>query len=187
MSLAPLSAGHSLCYPQSIGPLWCRFPSGWICVRSRTLWVSPTNSPVRLAVSPAAASTPTDVFNQWFDALFPHVELWVAWSVAQSASYCLTGQLQLCLPQSTALLCPPAVDLLAVLSAWLPISPPSTGLDECFFFICLVVGLPPYSSIFCQFWLFFVFKLLLSFWLCKEAQCVYLRLHLGLNLISDWF
>ena len=32
-----------------------------------------------------------------------------------------------------------------------------TGLDECFFFNSLVVRLP-YSSIFCQFWLFFVFK-----------------------------
>ena len=62
---------------------------------------------------------------------------------------------------------------------WLPVSAPPTGLDECFFFISLVVRLS-YSSIFCQFWLFFVFKLLLSFfWLCKEAQCVYLRLHLG--------
>ena len=61
----------------------------------------------------------------------------------------------------------------------LPISAPPTGLDECFFFTSLVVGLP-YSSIFCQFWLFFVFKLLLSFfWLCKEVQCVYLHLHLG--------
>ena len=61
----------------------------------------------------------------------------------------------------------------------LPVSAPPTGLDECFFFISLVVGLP-YSSIFCQFWLFFVFKLLLSFlWLCEEAQCVYLCFHLG--------
>ena len=61
----------------------------------------------------------------------------------------------------------------------LPVSAPPTGLGEYFFFISLVVGLP-YSSIFCQFWLFFVFKLLLSFfWLCEEAQCVYLRLHLG--------
>ena len=34
--------------------------------------------------------------------------------------------------------------------------------------------------IFCQFWLFFVFKLLLSFFLlCEEVQCVYLCLHLG--------
>ena len=29
------------------------------------------NSPVRLGVSPPAASTPTGVFNQWFEALFP--------------------------------------------------------------------------------------------------------------------
>ena len=28
-------------------------------------------TPVRLGVSPAAASTPTGVFNQWFEALFP--------------------------------------------------------------------------------------------------------------------
>ena len=61
---------------------------------------------------------------------------------------------------------------------WLSVSAPPTGLDECFFFISLVVGLP-YSSIFCQFWLCFVFKLLSFFWLCEEAQCVYLRLHLG--------
>ena len=62
---------------------------------------------------------------------------------------------------------------------WMSISTPPTHLDECFFFISLVVGLP-YSSIFCQSWLFFVFKLLLSFfWLCEEAQCVYLRLHIG--------
>ena len=60
----------------------------------------------------------------------------------------------------------------------LPVSAPPSSLDECFF-ISLVVGLP-YSSIFCQFWLFFAFKLLLSFfWLCEEAQCVYLHLHLG--------
>ena len=62
---------------------------------------------------------------------------------------------------------------------WLPVSTPPTSLDECFFFISLIVRLPC-SSIFCQFWLFFVFKLSLSFfWLCEEAQCVYLRLHLG--------
>ena len=86
-------------------------------------------------------------------------------------------------PQSATLLGPPAAALLRVLSAWLPISAPPTGLDECFLFISLVVGLP-HSLIFCQFWLFFVFKLLLSFfWLCEEAQCVYLRLHLGCQLI----
>ena len=39
----------------------------------------------------------------------------------------------------------------------LPLSAPSTSLDECFFFKSLVVRLS-YSSIFWQFWLFFVFK-----------------------------
>ena len=53
------------------GPLWCWFPSGWACARPRPLWVSPTTSPVRLGVSPAAAPTPTGVFNQRFEALCP--------------------------------------------------------------------------------------------------------------------
>ena len=52
------------------GPLQCSFLSGWACAHSRLLWVSLTNSPVRLGVSPAAASTPTSVFNQSFEALF---------------------------------------------------------------------------------------------------------------------
>ena len=76
-------------------------------------------------------------------------------------------------PQSATLLGLPGVALLRVLSTGLPVSAPPTGLDECFFFISLVVGLP-YSLISCQFWLFFVFKLLSFFWLCEEAQCVYL-------------
>ena len=64
----------------------------------------------------------------------------------------------------------------------LPISAPPTGLDKCFFFISLVVGFLC-GFIFCQFWLFFVFKLLLSFfWLCEEAQCVHLCLYLGFLL-----
>ena len=48
---------------------------------------------------------------------------------------------------------PPAAALPHVLSAQLSISAPPTGLDKCFFFISLVIELP-YSSIFCQFWLF---------------------------------
>ena len=39
---------------------------GCVCVCSRTLWVCPTSSPVRLGVSPTAASTPTGVFSQRF-------------------------------------------------------------------------------------------------------------------------
>ena len=112
---------------------------------------------------------------------FTELELWVLWSVTQSTSCCPNGQLQFAhpAPQSATSLGRPAAALPQVLSARLSISAPPTSLDECFFFISLVVGLP-YGSIFCQFWLFFVFKLLLSFfWLCEEAQCVYLRLHLG--------
>ena len=66
VSATPL-ASHN-----QIGPLWCWFPSRWACAHSRPLWVSPTTSPVRLGVSPAAAPTPTCIFNQRFEALFPH-------------------------------------------------------------------------------------------------------------------
>ena len=54
---------------------------------------------------------------------------------------------------------PLATTLLGLPAPALPqvISSPPNGLDECFFFNSLVVGLPN-SLIFCQFWLFFVFK-----------------------------
>ena len=68
-TLHGISANPSASYNQ-IGPLWCWFPSGWACAHSRLLWVSPTTSPVRLGVSPAAAPTPMGVFNQRFEALF---------------------------------------------------------------------------------------------------------------------
>ena len=55
------------------GPLWCWFPSGWACACSRPPWVSPMTSFVRLGVSPAATPTPTGVFTQRFEALFPRV------------------------------------------------------------------------------------------------------------------
>ena len=58
-------------YPQAKWVLLVLIPGGWACVHSGTLWVSPKNSPVRLGVSPAATSTPTGVFNQRFEALFP--------------------------------------------------------------------------------------------------------------------
>ena len=80
---------------------------------------------------------------------------------------CLTPQLFLpvylhvnvgppCLPATT--LPTPVLQLLPCCesSAQLPISAPPTGLDECFLFNSLVIGLP-YSSVVWQFW-FFVFK-----------------------------
>ena len=114
------------------------------------------NSPGRLGVSPTAASTPTGVSNQWFEALFPHTG-------TLGCVVCVAPQLLLHtnvgppgLPAS-ALPGPPAVALTRVLSTQLPVSAPPTGLDECFDFNYLVVGLP-YSSIFWWFWLFFVLK-----------------------------
>ena len=52
-----------------------------------------------------------------------------------------------------------------VLSTPVPVSAPPTSLDECLFSISLVSV--PLAVRFCQ------------FWLCEEAQCVYLRRHLG--------
>ena len=103
MALAPLSAGF-----QSLPPL----PtiklglSGAASRVGRFVYilgpcVSPRNSPVRLGVSLAAASTPTGVFSQWFEAYFPMLELWVALSVTRSTSCCLSSQLKLCPPHST--------------------------------------------------------------------------------------
>ena len=70
LTLLRISIFHSATHNQT-GPLWCWFPSGWACAHSRPLWVSPMTSPVRLGVSPAAAPTPTGLFNQRFEALFP--------------------------------------------------------------------------------------------------------------------
>ena len=70
LTLLRLSIFHSATHNQT-GPLCCWFPSGRACAHSRPLWVSPTTSPVRLGVSPAAAPTPTSIFNQRFEAFFP--------------------------------------------------------------------------------------------------------------------
>ena len=104
-----------------IGPFWCWFPGEWVCVRSRTLWVSPTNSSVRLEGSPAAA-TPTEVCSQRFEASFPSAG-------ALGCAVCLAPQLFLLVYLSTnvglpslqcaASLGPPATTLLRVLSACL--------------------------------------------------------------------
>ena len=127
MALAPLcwfSATSSTTHNQ-IGSFWCCFLSGWICIHSRTLWVSPMNFPVRLGVSPAAASTSKVFSIRGLRLYFPVLEPWVA--------VCVTTQLFLpaslhenvglpC-PPATTLPGPPATNLLGVLSAGYP-SPP---------------------------------------------------------------
>ena len=127
-----ISVFHSDTHNQT-GPLWCWFPSGWACAHSRPLWVSPTTSPVRLGVSPAAAPTPTGAFNQRFEALFPGAgalgfAICFAPRRSPGLSVCECGA-----PGCYPLLC-------------LPRSPPLRvrpsrfiGLDECLFCISLVL------------------------------------------------
>ena len=155
MVLAPLSAGFQSLPPLPTIKLSLSSADSQVGGLVHALGPSPTTSPVRLGVSPAATSTPTGVFNQRFEALFPRAG-------ALGCEVCFA----------------PPLPLLDSRLPWLPISAPPTDLDKCFFLISLVVRLPC-GLIFCQFWLFFVFKLLLSFfWLCEEVQCVYLCLHL---------
>ena len=160
-ALGRLSA-TSLAIHKQIGPFWCWFPGGWFCVHSRTLWVSAWNPPVSLGVSPAA-STPTDVFqSEVLRLYFPTLEP----SVAQSALLPSCSSQFICKQMEDCLVCqlPPCHESSP---PWLPVSSPPSSLYECFFFNFLVVGLP-YSSIFWQFWSFFVFKfvvvLLLVVW-----------------------
>ena len=204
-SLLQISIFHSDTHNQT-GPLWCWPPSGWACAQPRPLWVSPTTSPSRLGVSPAATPTPMGVFNQRFEALFPpagalgylsallptvclvylcaNVGLWGLLPAALPAPFSATVSpalsVYLCtnvepqgllvvrlpalfIPHSTSL--GPATAT-RILSAQAAVSAPPTSLDEYSFFYLLGVGLPC-CLIFCQ------------FWLREEAQCVYLRHHLG--------
>ena len=87
-----------------------------------------------------------------FEALFPHAG-------TLGCTGCLAPQLLLLVYLHANVLppSPPAAALPRVLSAQLPISAPPTGSHEYCFFNSLVIGLP-YSLIFWQFWLVFVFK-----------------------------
>ena len=101
-TLCWFSVTPSATHKQS-GPFWCWFLSGWVCVSSRPLWVSPKNSPVRLGVSPASAATLTGVFNQWFEALFPS-----AGALGCEACFAPPQFLLVYLCMNVGLLCPPA-------------------------------------------------------------------------------
>ena len=147
-----ISIFHSATHNQT-GPLWCWFPSGWACAHSRPLWVSPTTSPVRLGVSPAAAPTPRGVFNQRFEALFPRSG---ALGCAVCFAPCHSPGLSVreCGAAGSAsgqTACPvrPMLcqsQLPVFVPPWqressqpqLPVSAPPTGLDECLLFISLV-------------------------------------------------
>ena len=118
---------------------------------------------------------------------FPVPEPWVARSV--SLSSCSSRFICTQMWDCPVLQLPPC-RLSSSPQLSISIPPTSLNLDECFFFISLVVGLQ-YSSIFWQFWLFLFLNLLLSFfWFFKEAKCVYVCLHLGWQskntTLSNW-
>ena len=84
---------------------------GCVCVYSRTLWVSPVNSPVRLVVS--LLPKPPKVFPvRGFEALFPH-------AVTLGCSVCLAPQLflRVYLHANVGLPDPPAAALTCILCA----------------------------------------------------------------------
>ena len=119
-------------YPQSNWALLMPIPSVWVCVYSLGL----SNKLFCEAGSFSCCRlNPHRCFqSQILRLYFPALEPSVAWSVAGSTSRCLARP------------CPPATTLLRVLSTWMLMSTPPTGLDECVFFNFLVVGLP-YSLI----------------------------------------
>ena len=65
------------------------------------LWVSPMNSTVRLEVPPTATSTPTGVFSQWYEALFPHTGTQGCMVCCRVYQLLPLWHLQLCHPCST--------------------------------------------------------------------------------------
>ena len=120
---------------------------------------------MRLGVSPAAATLPV-----FIDRSF---EVLVSLTGTLGCTVCLAPQLFLPVywHRNVGPPAPPAAALQRVLSTRLPIPTPPAVLDECFFFKSLVVGLP-YSSIFWQFWMYFVFKCVVVLLLVVRRQTV---------------
>ena len=182
------SAAHSaLCWfsvtfsatHNQIGPFWCWFLVVWPCVCSRTPWVSPTHSPVRLGVSPAA--TTPQVFSEVLRLYIPVLGPWIAQSV--SLPSCSSQfihmwmwdrpvcQLPPCHPSLLAAACcespPPGCPSPPLLLVWMNVSSLTPWLSDLHTVL---------FSINSGYFLFL--NLLSSFWLSKEAEYVYLCLHL---------
>ena len=171
-AVSGLSVTSSATHKQ-IGPFWCWSPGGWVCVHSRTLWVSLMNSPMRLGVSPAAQPTQifwSEVLRLYFLMLEPQVACSV-WLLSCSFSFIHT-QMWDCpvlKPQPCLVLwLPPCLESSPPL---LPVSVPPTSLDE-------VSSSTLWLSDFHTVW-FFGSSGYFLFWLCEEAKCIYLCLHLG--------
>ena len=151
------------------------------------------NSPVRRGVSPAATTTPTGVCTQKIEALFPRarvlgcaiylvlmfflpVYLHANMGPPSLQFAALPGPSAATLPTSH---CPAASPLHPgcpsppLLLVWMNVSSLSP-----WFLDFHTVRFSVSSGCF-----LFLNLLLSFFWLCEEAQCVYLYLHLGQNLV----
>ena len=124
---------------------------------------------MRLGVSTTTATS--QFFSvRGFEALFPHTG-------TLGFAICLAPQLFLPVYLHTNV-GPPTLPVTALPAlvfqplSRVPSTPPS-DLDECFFFYSLVVRFP-YSSIFWQLWLFFVFKFVVVLLLVVQGGKVYL-------------
>ena len=142
------------------------------------------NSPVRLGVTPAAASTPWVFSVRGFEALFPctgtlgcviclapqlfllvypHANMGLPSLPAPALT---TPVLQLLPCQESS---PPSCSSLPLLPVWMNVSSLTPWLSD-FHMVQLSVS----SGCF-----LFLNLLLSFFWLCKKAKCIYLHLHLG--------
>ena len=135
---------------------------------------SRVNSPVRLGVSPAAIPPHKFFQSQVLRLYFPALEPWVAQSISLpscSSQFictqmwdCPVLQLPPCRESSL-----PGCQSPSLLPIWMNVSSLTPLLSD-FHTVQFSIS----------FGCFLFLNLLLSFfWLCKEAQCVYLRLHLG--------
>ena len=173
LTLCWLSVTSSTTQKQ-IRSFWCWFPGGWIFVCSRTLWVSPTNYPVRLWVSPTG-TTPTGFFQlEVLRLYFSMLESWVVWSVLfpSCCFWFICTQMWDCLLHQ----------LQPFHESFLPICPSPPLLLVWMNFSSLTPWLLDFHTV--RFsgssgWFLFLNLLLSFFWLCEEAQCIYLHVHVS--------
>ena len=166
---------------KQIGPFWYWFPGGWVCVHSRTLWVSLINSLVRLRVSPTT-TTPTDFYSQRFwGFISPH------WNpglqglscfpvVPPDLSECKCGTAQSSSHYLATHPVHPGCPSPPLLPVWMNISSLTPWLLD-----FQTVWFSD-SSGYCLF-----LNLLSFFWLWEEAKCIHTCLHLGWKFLSLFF
>ena len=126
---------------------------------------------MRLGVLPTAASTPTGVFNQWFEALFPSAGV-LGWVVCHRVQQLLPRRPAAALPTPLQNLPPlwvrqppPCCQSLPLLPVWMNVSSLSPWWSD-FHTVRFSVSSGCFWFLNCPFG-------------CARSLCVYLCLHLG--------